>query len=339
MEEGIFLILAGIAVVSMIMVDVVWTTVSTHGGGMITNPLVKGVDRVLGIGRRSSSSSLLLSLSGPLAVTAVMLVWTAGLWLGWLLLFSADPQGIVNPETDKPADLVGRIYYVGFTVSTLGTGDIRPVSEMAQIMTPIAAFSGLIMVTLAITYIVSLVSATVQKRQLSFSISGLGTTPEELLRRTWNGRDFRGLELPLNTLAAQLTQTAEQHRAYPILDNFHSRKPGGALVLQAAVLDEALSLLMHGVDKSQQPDPAILVLVRSSLSHYLDRITDGLGTIDAAVPETLSLNELAGLGPNLQDLGDYRAAMDALADRRRRLHQTVHNDGWKWSDVIGHAND
>ena len=327
--------ITGIIVISVIMVDVIWTAVSTQGGGMITSPLARGIDRIMAAGQRSAPKSSRFSLSGPLAVTVVMALWILGLWLGWLLMFSAESQWVVDGKTNSPTDWVGRIYYVGFTVSTLGIGDIKPAGEIAQILTPVAAFNGLTVATLAITYIVSLVSASVQKRQLAFSISGLGSHPAELLQKAWNGQNYRGLELPFNTISTQLSQSAEQRLAYPILDNFHSQESGGALSLQVAVLDEALSLLMHGVEKSQQPEPAVLENLHSALTHYLDRIAEGIGPVKVDVPDVLPLGKLAESGPTLKAESDYRASMEAQGDRRQLLHQLIRNDGWVWTDVVG----
>lgn len=325
----------GVTLIVLILVDVIWTTVSIYGGGFFTNPLIRGMDWIMHTTHRPASQSWLLALSGPATVFLVIVVWTAAIWLGWFLVFSGDPQGLVNSDSGAPANLVERLYYVGFTVSTLGIGDIAPASARAKIITPIAAFSGLLVVTLAITYVLSLVSAVVQKRQLSFSISGLGTSPRELLSNTWNGQSYSGLELPLNSLASLLTQSAEQRLAYPILDNFHNQKPAGSLVLQVAVLDEALTLIMCGVERRQQPNPAILQNIRSAVTHYLDRTVKSRGRVTEAVPEIMPLNRLADTGSSLNSEEDYRTAVAALADRRRLLHQLIRNDGWQWADVEG----
>lgn len=101
------------------------------------------------------------------------------------------------------------------------------------------------------------------------------------------------------------------------------------------MLDETLSLLMHGVEKSQQPEPVVLGNIRSALIHYLDRAAESLGPVRADVPEVLPLDKLTGSGPTLKAGSDYRASIDALADRRHLLNQLIRNDGRGWSDMMG----
>lgn len=328
-------ILAGGALVGIVMIDLVWSTLTTLGGGPVTNQVTLGVRRFTSAVYRTTSQAGVFALSGPLTLILTSLAWLAGLWTGWVLLFNGFPAAIVDASTGDPTDLSGRIYYVGFTLSTLGVGDLKPLGEFARLMTDVAAFNGLILVTLAITYAVPLVSGAVQKRQLAFSIANLGADPLEIVYRSWNGTSFKTLETRLTTLADTLLQNAEQRRAYPILDNYQSHERAGALGLQPVVLDEALSILTLGLDDPRKPDPVAVENLRDALAHYLRRIGADLGGIEVPVPEPPDLQRLADTGLSVVTAEQFGERIGLFAERRKRLHQLIVRHDWRWADVYG----
>ncbi len=93
----------------------------------------------------------------------------------------------MTSDTNLPADLVGKIYFAGYTIFTLGNGDYQPLGGW-RIVTVIANATSLIIVTLSISYLIPLLSAVVEKRVLAGRISPLPTSTSagEVPPPTWS---------------------------------------------------------------------------------------------------------------------------------------------------------
>jgi hypothetical protein len=57
-----------------------------------------------------------------------------------------------------PTTVVNKIFYTGYTLSTLGLGDMEPEGNFWDILA-ILSFTGLILISIAITYLIPVVSA------------------------------------------------------------------------------------------------------------------------------------------------------------------------------------
>ncbi len=323
--------LPGLIVIVIVMVDVGWTTLTTQGSGPVTRLITLGVAYVSAgfctvFGRRS-----LLVTAGPLAVVVVGSAWLLALWGGWLLVFSALPGGVVDAQSEKPADLVERIYFVGFTLSTLGVGDFKPHGDISRILTALAAFNGLVLVTLIITYAVPLVQGAVARRKLALSISLLGNSPQEIVWRAWQSREAQGFENALEKVSEDLMQCSEQRLAYPLLDLFYCRQTRFSLGVQLSRLDEALSLMTAGLQPGYQWRSFVVENTRELISHYLYRVEKKHSKTRAPVPP------LPGIGllkrRNVPVVDNQEAALSRLKNRRARLHRLVRQEGWGWCAV------
>jgi hypothetical protein len=144
-------------------------------------------------------------------------------------------------------------------VTTLGNGELRPGGPLWQAFTVTAAFSGLVLITLAITFVMPVLGAVAHKRQVAGGrwITGLGATPAEILANGWDGRGFSALTTHLANLVPELMALAQEHQVYPVLHYFHAPDRSTALAPAIAVLDDALVLLDHG----------------AAPEHRLDRVT------------------------------------------------------------------
>ena len=183
------LLFAGVVLLLVALLDALWTTIAPRGAG----PLSRWIARAwwaarLGVHRhRAGGAHRLLAFAGPALLVIAFLTWVGLLWAGWLLVFSAEPGAVVGSTSREPASLAGRVYYVGFVLFTLGTGDYVPVGGMWEVLSAVASLSGLFVVTLAITYVLSVVSAVAAKRHLAGSIHSLGETPTRLVLQAWDG--------------------------------------------------------------------------------------------------------------------------------------------------------
>ncbi|WP_052063600.1 ion channel [Nitrincola sp. A-D6] len=140
------------------MLDVIWTTITTKGSGPLSRHLVHALKGLFLFFYRCSGNREVLVLAGPVTLIAVGFIWLAGLWLGWFLLL-LGVGGVVESNTGTPASVVQYLYYTGMTLSTLGIGDYKAGNDFVRLLTSVAAFNGLILVTLIITYAIPMVGA------------------------------------------------------------------------------------------------------------------------------------------------------------------------------------
>lgn len=182
-------------------------------------------------------------------LVATLLTWVLLLWTGFTLIFAAGDPAVVRSSTGDAAGLVAVVYFVGFTIFTLGLGDFVPVEGVWRIVTTVATFSGLLLlVTLAITYFLSVVSAVVSRRSLAVHVHSLGRTPAEIVAGGWTGSSFSSaLVQHLVSLTSELAPLSEQHLAYPVLHYFRPRDPATAGSVAIANFSEAMLLMESAV--------------------------------------------------------------------------------------------
>lgn len=209
-------IAAGTAVIFFTATDFVWTALSMQGAGPLTGRLSAAVWRLLLRLPMRRSRSLWLMPAAPIILIGNLIGWVVLIWAGWSLIFLGTPEAVLDANARQPAGVWDRIYFAGMTISTLGVGDFAGGTPLWRILAALGALNGLVLITSAITYIVSVLNAVIQKRTLAASISILGETPQDILTSHWSGRDFTGMKSLLSSFPAAIIGFAQQHLAYPV---------------------------------------------------------------------------------------------------------------------------
>ena len=266
---SLLLLSIGITLIALTAYDVIITTLTLDGGGPITGRvsswLWKGALRL----HERSPSHPLLSRVVWITLLLVVALWTLALLIGWSLIFSAYSGAVVNSTTGDPAGFWERVYFAGFALTTLGVGDYRAQGTAWQLLTVLAAANGFSAFTLSVAYLLPIVSAAVQRRQLALLLSGLGQTSQQILVRAWRDEGFETLTPYAASLASLLTTFTEQHLVYPVLHYFHSKDPDKADTLAVVKLDEMLTIIEHGVKLENPLGPLTFHSLRRSITTYL----------------------------------------------------------------------
>jgi hypothetical protein len=328
----ILLGLLGSAILLYGLIDLLWTCFLEGGAPLTTHVcswLAGGVLRV----QRGRCSRRLVAAGGLIAVVVAVVIWALLIWAGWVIVFTAGSRSLVFTGDGKPADLVARIYFVGSTIFTLGPGDYRPEGHLWQLVTAVMAGSGFLLIGLALAYIVPVVSAATQKRQLAVNIWALGKDPSDIIIRAWNGADSSALAPHLVSLVPMLALLGENHLTYPVLHFFHSSKRSASVAPSVAALDEALSILECGLQKGCSLDLPSLGAAREAITEYLNTLKPALIFPDKQTPPVPSLQSLRDMGIPVVDDDLFEASLAALAARRRMLLALVRNEGWTWDAV------
>jgi hypothetical protein len=110
------------------------------------------------------------------------------------------------------------------------------------------------LLTLGITYLLQVITAVTEKRQLAAVIQALGATPTDVVVAAWRSGSWRGLEQHLISLTAPLDLLTQHHLAYPVLHFFYSQDQRVGLPPAIALLDETLFLLQHAIVPPHGPN-------------------------------------------------------------------------------------
>lgn len=323
------LLAIGTTLLLLATLDLLWTTLWVDGGaGPLSSRLTTGLWR--GMRKVSGMHSRALSLAGPVAMVASLLMWVVLLWTGWTLLFAAGDAALLGSHDQEPATWAGRIYFVGYSMFTMGNGDYSPRGGGWQIATGLTTASGMLFITLAVSYILSVLGAVVQKRTFASGVTGLGATAEEIVARAWAGGGLRALDVPLSGLSSQLDRLGDQHNTYPVLHYYHSEKEKTASAIAVAMLDEALTLVRFGVPEGHRPNPVILEGARSSVGAYLESLDSAYIRPAEDPPPPPELDRLRARGVPTVDDDAFADALAQLAERRKRLAGMVREDAWSW---------
>jgi hypothetical protein len=261
-------------------------------------------------------------------------MWLLLTWLGNALIFCADPDSIRVTGTDKPVGVVEKVYFAGYTLATLGNGDLYPAKPFWRIFTVIVALSGFSLLTIAITYLIQVLTSEIDKRKLSLYIASIGTTPQDILMNGWDGKTFRRLESHFISLSPMILSHSQHHLAYPILHQYSSHRPLDSTAFTLTILDEALSILYLYIPEEKRPEEIILRPVREALTNYLliiehDFIRPAPRPLDVPAVDRLFKSSI----PMLSDRIGKPELWDRLSRRRSLLKAMLNNNGWYWRDL------
>lgn len=322
----------GMLLVAASLIDLIWTAIAAgSGAGPITGRLAGGMWRAALALHQRRPSHTLLSFSGVAIVISVMAAWIALVLAGWIFVFTASSGAVRVADSQMPADLMGRLYFTGYTVFTLGNGDYIPGDGFWQLATVAAVASGLILVTLSITYLVPVASAVAQRRQLASYIASLGRTPYEIVIGGWNGNNFSGITQHLVSLTPLLHTSGQHHLTYPVLHYFHSETRQSAAPPNIANLSQALLLLRQGVVLDARPDAALLEPLDRAIDVFLDTLHGARLTPNTPLPLP-DLDPLRRAGIPVVAEDDYATSDENSKNRRSLLDGLLADDGWEIED-------
>ena len=333
---NLWLFCLGVGLFAFVLIDLVLTTFAPTGSGVITGRLRRWVWYVFlkASGRKGSSN--ILNYAGPVTVVIWLFGWLVLVWLSNALIFLSDPDSIVAASNMRSTTWTEKVYFTGYTLSTLGSGEFIPWGTGWQLYSSFISFSGFMLVTIALTYLYSVVTNDINRRKTSLKIYHTGATPQEILLRFWDGEGFSRLKNDLSSLSEQILQVAQNHMAYPVLHNFHTTRRDENLVINLTCLDEALTLLLLYKPRDVKPSLPELYQLRSAITYYLQTLRNAFISPTDEDPPAPELAPLLKNGLPLQGRPFHELTTDDIKLRRRLLRGLLHSQGWNWSVIESH---
>lgn len=165
----------GFLLLGFTLTDFFFTTLSCNGAGGISTSVNTALAKLY-----TPESDTIRLWAGVIHLLVSLLTWIILLLAAGFLLFAGFVEMVVNAKTGVPANIPERIYFTGYVFSTLGTGDYVPGSNFSRYCTIGYSIIGFGVLTTAITYIINVMGAANNKKNLATFISSMGNTPLEL---------------------------------------------------------------------------------------------------------------------------------------------------------------
>lgn len=315
--------LAGALLIVGAALDAFLTIISFKGGGPLTNWWVKRVWACFMAIHRRRRIHRTLSYLGPALVIGTILVWYVLFLAGWSLVFASNPDSVVVSNNQSATTIIQRIYFTSSTISGVGYGDLVPTELPWTQLANVAAFTSTLIMSLALSYVIPVITAALEQRQVAKGIYRMGDTPPELLRISWT-RDNAGLMTDYwRSRLSELSSHANKHLIYPILHYFHPTErvlstPNAILNLSDAIF---LASVLEGKDA---PSPAFFKMAWGAIEEYImlkkrHLVTVDSDEIEAALPRHLSSPDA------LREL-DFTPVSESEFEKKRARYLSIRHD-------------
>ena len=320
--------LPGLFLIALVIHDLLKNTVQ-EGDGVLGHVVNRLVYRLLhGLAVRTRQRGFLAWIA-PAIIVSNLLSWTLLLWLGWTLVFWSSPDSLVGADGQRTVNFWNVAYFIGYTLSTLGLGDLKPVQTSWRLLTDVAALCGFINLTFAVTFMVPVVQARQQRREFARLIHRRGPDAQALVVKALTDHP-NGLQSVISDMHVALNMLDTKHHHAHYLHCFHDERRPESFSLALPALGEAALIARCALPGP--PPPGL------GLSHAL---IDSLVRGHAAhcpgplppVPPPPSLSPLRRAGIATLSEAEFGTRLAEYAEHRQYLRAMVEEGLWSWDDV------
>jgi hypothetical protein len=316
----------GVVVLVATAADIVVTTTSVSSGrGPLSAQVAARVWAVVLAVHRRTRGHRLLQAAGPVILFGIIVTWVALLSIGWALVLAA-PGALQDASAGFPA----RLHFAAVTVAGRGSSALEITDGAWWIVEQLCGLTGVALIGLSIAYVLPVVRAVAQKRQVASAVSVLGASPQEVLRSCWDGETFGDLDLHLINLAGLVNVTTQMHLAYPVLYYFHTPYRDFALAPSVVVLDETLTLIERALERRPGLSDSAWHPTRAAVDQLLRVVRDSVVGLDPETPPRPNLDGLRRDGLPLRSPERIAEGIAAVAGRRRVLRALLAFEGRSW---------
>jgi len=221
--------------------------------------------RALGLRAAPDKRERMLGTFAPRVLIGLLLVWIAGLILGFGLMLYA-----LRTQTRPPLEgLPMAMYYAGTSLLTIGYGDIVAHSWLARLVSIMAAVAGLGLIALAISFIFSLYASFQRREVLVVTLDARGGAPPSGVSML-EAASKLGLKDDMGRIFVEWEKWAaevlDSHMAYPLLAYFRSSHDNESWISAlGAVLDAATLVLTTVIDIPRGPAQIMYAIGRHTV--------------------------------------------------------------------------
>ena len=312
-------LIGGLLIIVLTFFDFFHTTLSGKGFGWGSRALNFLLNRII----IQDRARTIFRYSGLIHLLVQTTAWLVLLVLGTFLVFTSGEEMVIGSSDHLPATITERFYYTCYLLSTLGIGDYVPGTDVSQIISGILSFSGFVLITTGLTYLLSVINAVLTKKQFTLYIFSLGQDVEELYDFFKKDKELTNFTSCAGNLREQILKNATSYLAFPMVNYFLSREKRLELAVQIAALHEVLKILRLEQDKESLQYSEITTVL-NSIATYLKMGLEGPNE------EEHNPEQLKTLRSYWRDYG-FDFPDDLKTDRI--LSASLKHSGWSWKEV------
>ncbi len=322
--QSIFLAASGAGLLVLVFIDIAWTAISLNNAGPLSRFVPRLVWTPLRVAGRLAGRPGLLGVAGPLSLVLCFVIWVGGSWLGWAAILAALP-------VSGTGGFVEALATAGYALSSLGARPADLDSPWTGVLLALMAMNGLTLVTLGLSYVISVVGAVIDGRSFAMIIAPNGLTAEEILARAWHRGDFDQLESAMQSYIPRVANYVESRRAYPLIEYFWSHSERTAIGPAIARLAEIWLITSFLVREEARPHPAYRDQLGALIDEVLEEVPRAERKEDAPPPPAPCRAVLEDAGIPLVPAADAERALETCHKRRCVLHDWLAFLGWEWT--------
>ncbi len=228
MKTALFTVL-GLSIVALVVYDVYATILHARARsgpiGETLNRTLWRLARALAFRLSRPRRHRLLNVIGPLLQPFLIILFIALLALGFALIYYPRmPADFTVDGEAASSPFMAALYFSGTTLTTVGYGDIAPHSTGMRLTALLEAASGLALISLSITYLITVYSALERKRAVAISFyhqAEEGANVAAFISHHFVAGEFHSLESTLRLATRDLQELLESHVEHPVIHYFH----------------------------------------------------------------------------------------------------------------------
>ncbi|MGI9206711.1 MAG: potassium channel family protein, partial [Rhodococcus sp. (in: high G+C Gram-positive bacteria)] len=292
----------GIIILGLTLLDVFLTALNYDDAGFLTRAVTSWVWRVIRRVTRKMSRGRRPAVLRQ--VTGIQLIVTVGMWVGGTILGYAfiyvgmmrEQDFLYNGGTD---DAFGAIYFSTAQLSTVGTSQVVPDTDVSRIISVLETLTGVVLVFLILTFLLGVYGVISALRGLSAQFYNPGNSvgdPVASLKPYFPGGESRDLDSKLSSIADSFSSYTDGVRLHHSAYYFQSGRDTFSLPYSIRMLSGVVGALRWGLPRSHPVtvEPMLLPLTDQFLK-FADYMHPLLGWTSTDVPETRSRGEFRRL--------------------------------------------
>ncbi len=275
----------------------------------------------------------LLNMVGPLLLPLLIVVYIVLLVIAFALVYYPHvPSGFYFSNPRPEPSWVDAVYFSGCTLTTVGYGDVVPRITSLRFVALFESASGLVVISLAITYMLTVYTALERKRAVSVSLyhqAGQGADVAGLIAHHFVEGRFYGLRDALRTVTRDMQGLLESHIDHPVIHYFHPIEVYKSTPRVLFLLLETCTVIRAALDREENDDlrnyPEVRTL-EAGVRHVLAQLVDSLDLERRARPRRPTGQEAA------EDTRRWRRRYDQTLARLREAGIETRHDaeqGWE----------
>jgi hypothetical protein len=259
------------------------------------------------------SGEYLLNVYPALSLLGLLVLWLAGLMIGWSLVYWGLDQHVGGTS-----DWGTLVYYAGTSLVTPVFGSAH--GTVVRLLTLLETLTGVVTIALMISYLPALYGAYSRREARLLTLDdpqGGRITPVRVIVLNAPGGDVEMLYRALAEWQLWTADVLESHVSYPMLALFRSQHPGQSWVTALGVVTDAATLTTACVEGAHEREP--FSLYRRGRRAVIE-ISNRLHVPARAVPPTwlveenfeIAWRQLEEIGVPLRDKASAWADLQAL---------------------------